>query len=284
MTSLILVQSGTWNVTFFQPSPNLGFFQFKIMQAVWSAVRFEDVFSKSKFVCIILCLEPTQWIVDVLFTNHQQQAAHLLSLVILVRRSFVQIVKLSIDKHLIVKLSSGGEITGIVWFSLIFRFSTAGVDQVFRLSARSDQVVRFSNEVVRFSVADHLVHHEAFFFRVAAEQVARSGRRCVLKLLQWQCQLWHLFLGFAVGVVFPHCLIFCSNQLQFGSSWQSWWGLMISGLKENYLRQSVTGLLFPGSLKNSAKFNFFFWFIVRGLLIRISVFFTHLLPVPIFFT
>ena len=32
---------------------------------------------------------------------------------------------------------------------------------------------------------------------------------------------------------------------------------MISGLKENYLRQSVTGLLFPGSLKNSAKFNFF---------------------------
>ena len=133
---------------------------------------------------MILCLEPIQWIVDVLFTNHQQQAAHLLSLVILVRRSFVQIVKLSIDKHLIVKLSSGGEITGIVWFSLIFRFSTAGVDQVFRLSAWSDQVVRFSNEVVRFSVADHLVHHEAFFFRVAAEQVARSGRRCVLKLLQ----------------------------------------------------------------------------------------------------
>ena len=32
MTSLILVQSGTWNVTFFQPEPNLGFFQFKIMQ------------------------------------------------------------------------------------------------------------------------------------------------------------------------------------------------------------------------------------------------------------
>ena len=211
---------------------------------------------QKQIVCMILCLEPIQWIVDVLFTNHQQQAAHLLSLVILVRRSFVQIVKLSIDKHLIVKLSSGGEITGIVWFSLIFRFSTAGVDQVFRLSALSDQVVRFSNEVVRFSVADHLVHHEAFFFRVAAEQVARSGRRCVLKLLQWQCQLWHLFLGFAVGVVFPHCLIFCSNQLQFGSSWQSWWGLMISDLKENYLRQSVTGLLFPGSLKNSANLIF----------------------------
>ena len=32
---------------------------------------------------------------------------------------------------------------------------------------------------------------------------------------------------------------------------------MISDLKENYLRQSVTGLLFPGSLKNSAKFNLF---------------------------
>ena len=138
---------------------------------------------------MILCLEPIQWNVDILFTNHHQQAAHLLSLVILVRRSFVQIVKLSIDKHLIVKLSSGGEITRIVWFSLVLRFSTAGVDQVFRLSAWSDQVVRFSNEVVRFSVADHLVHHEAFFFRIAAEQVARSGRRCVLKLLQRQCQL-----------------------------------------------------------------------------------------------
>ena len=31
---------------------------------------------------------------------------------------------------------------------------------------------------------------------------------------------------------------------------------MISGLKENYLRQSVTGLLFPGSLKNSANLIF----------------------------
>ena len=32
---------------------------------------------------------------------------------------------------------------------------------------------------------------------------------------------------------------------------------MISDLKENYLRQSIAGLLLPGSLKNSAKFNFF---------------------------
>ena len=31
---------------------------------------------------------------------------------------------------------------------------------------------------------------------------------------------------------------------------------MISDLKENYLRQSVTSLLFPGSLKNSAKLIF----------------------------